>query len=72
MELCATSGRAIITHRLCEARRNPLSYQVDALRALMVTGSVSVNGVGLDFTVVLLVTAGLVALAARLYPNVIQ
>ena len=54
------------------ARLNPLSYQGDALRALMGTGSPSVNGLRLDFAVTLLVTGTLVALAARLYPNVIQ
>ncbi len=54
------------------ARLNPLSYQVDALRTLMVTGSVSVNGLPLDFGVTLLVTAALIALAARLYPRIVQ
>jgi ABC-2 type transport system permease protein len=54
------------------ARLNPLSYLVDALRGLMVVGGASVNGLGLDFSVVLAVTAGLVSLGARLYPNVIH
>jgi ABC-2 type transport system permease protein len=54
------------------ARLNPLSYQVDALRALMVTGETSVNGLGVDFAVTLLVTAALIALAARLYPRIVQ
>jgi len=54
------------------ARLNPLSYQVDALRTMMVTGSVSVNGLPLDFAVTLLVTAALIALAARLYPRIVQ
>lgn len=54
------------------ARCNPLSYQVDGIRTLMVTGNTSVNGLGMDFAVVLLVTAALVALAARLYPNIIR
>ncbi len=54
------------------ARLNPLSYQVDALRTMMVTGSVSVNGLPLDFAVTLLVTGALIALAARLYPRIVQ
>jgi ABC-2 type transport system permease protein len=54
------------------ARLNPLSYQVDALRMMMVTGSVSVNGLPLDFAVTALVTAALIALAARLYPRIVQ
>ncbi len=54
------------------ARINPLSYQVDALRALMVTGGTSVNGLGVDFIVTILVTALLVTIGARLYPNIVQ
>jgi ABC-2 type transport system permease protein len=48
---------------------NPLSYEVDALRALMLAGGQSKFGMGLDFAVLLGVTAALVALAARLYPR---
>ncbi|HEX8995443.1 MAG TPA: ABC transporter permease [Ktedonobacterales bacterium] len=54
------------------ARLNPLSYQVDALRTLMVTGAHSVEGLGVDFTVTLLVTTALILLAARLYPRIVQ
>ena len=54
------------------ARLNPLSYQVDALRTMMVTGSVSITGLPLDFGVTVLVTAALIALAARLYPRIVQ
>ncbi|HLJ80543.1 MAG TPA: ABC transporter permease [Ktedonobacterales bacterium] len=54
------------------ARANPLSYEVDALRTMMVTGSTSVIGLGTDFVVMILVTALLVGLGARLYPRVIQ
>jgi ABC-2 type transport system permease protein len=49
------------------ARINPLTYEVDALRALMLRGGVSVFGIGWDFGVLVLVMAGLVAVAARLY-----
>jgi ABC-2 type transport system permease protein len=52
------------------SRINPLSYEVDALRALMLQGSASVFGVGLDFAVLILATALLVTLGAKLYPRV--
>lgn len=52
------------------ARLNPLTYQVDALRALMVQGGHSVMGLGTDLMVLLAVLGALVVLAARLYPNV--
>ncbi|MBO0764252.1 MAG: ABC transporter permease [Hyphomicrobiaceae bacterium] len=48
---------------------NPLSYEVDALRAFMLAGGESKFGAGLDFAVLLGLTAGLVAVAARLYPR---
>jgi ABC-type Fe3+/spermidine/putrescine transport system ATPase subunit len=54
------------------ARLSPLSYLVDALRGLMVVGGANANPLTLDFLVVLAVTTALVALGARLYPNVIQ
>lgn len=54
------------------ARLNPLSYQVDALRALMVTGEASVNGLGVDYTVTVAITTALILLAARLYPRIVQ
>ena len=47
---------------------NPLTYEVDALRAAMVAQGASAYGLGLDVGVLLAVTAGLVALAGRLYP----
>ena len=54
------------------ARVNPLSYQVDALRALMVTGEASVNGLVVDYGVTILITTALILLAARLYPRIVQ
>jgi ABC-2 type transport system permease protein len=48
---------------------NPLSYEVDALRALMLASGQSRFGMLLDFAVLLAVTAALVALAAKLYPR---
>ena len=53
------------------ARVNPLSYQVDALRALMVHGGQPVFGIGVDAAVLLLYFAGLVLVTAQLYPNVV-
>jgi ABC-2 type transport system permease protein len=53
------------------SRINPLTYEVDALRTLMLAGGVSVYGLGLDFGILLAATAGLVFLGARLYPRVV-
>lgn len=50
---------------------NPLTYEVDALRALMLRGSTSSFGLGLDFTVLLVTTAVMVMIAARLYPRLV-
>ncbi len=50
------------------ARINPLSYQVDLLRTLML-GQASVSGVALDFGVLLAATAALILIGARLYPR---
>jgi ABC-2 type transport system permease protein len=46
---------------------NPLTYEVDALRALMLTGGISDYGLPLDFGVLLAVTAALTAIAAKMY-----
>jgi ABC-2 type transport system permease protein len=54
------------------AKVNPLSYQVDALRVLMVQGGQSIFGLGKDFTVLLLGLVLLVLITARLYPNVVR
>jgi ABC-2 type transport system permease protein len=50
---------------------NPLTYEVDALRLLMITGGTSLYGLPVDLAALLGATAILVALAARLYPTVI-
>jgi ABC-2 type transport system permease protein len=50
---------------------NPLSYQVDALRALMLEGEASGFGLALDFSILTASTLLLIAIAARLYPRVI-
>jgi ABC-2 type transport system permease protein len=46
---------------------NPLTYEVDALRALMLTHGTSDYGLPLDFAVLLATTAALTAVAARMY-----
>ncbi|MDQ3856060.1 MAG: ABC transporter permease [Chloroflexota bacterium] len=54
------------------SRINPLSYQVDALRTLMLPGHPSTFGLWVDFGLLVLVAVGLVALGSRLYPNVVK
>lgn len=53
------------------SRGNPLSYQVDALRALMLAQGVSNFGLGVDFLVMFGVLAVLVAIGARMYPTIV-
>ncbi len=50
---------------------NPLTYEVDALRALMVSGATSAYGIGVDVGILLFATGLLVLIGARLYPNVV-
>ncbi len=52
------------------SRVNPLTYEVDALRALMLEGAVSAYGIGWDILILLLVVAGLTWIASLLYPRV--
>ena len=52
------------------ARGNPLTYEVDALRALMLPGQTSAHGLGLDVLVLVGVTGIFVLIAGRLYPRV--
>lgn len=51
---------------------NPLTYQVDALRAFMIEGAHSDYGLGTDFAVQLAVLALLTALATNRYPTIAQ
>ena len=51
------------------ARVNPLTYEVDAMRALMIHGGASAHGIGADFAVLLLALTVLTMISARLYPN---
>lgn len=51
------------------ARCNPLSCEVDALRAMMLVGGTATTPLELDFLVLLLVTAVLLLIGAQLYPR---
>ncbi len=53
------------------AQVNPLTYAVDALRGLMITGGVSTYGVGFDLLVLFVVMIALVLIGAKLYPRVV-
>jgi ABC-2 type transport system permease protein len=53
------------------SRFNPLTYMVDALRTLILTGSQSTFGLMTDFAVLVLVATVLVWYAARRYPTFI-
>ena len=52
------------------AHSNPLSYEVDALRTMMLAGGTSTTGLGWDFLILFVVTTVLVLISARLYPRV--
>lgn len=54
------------------AHVNPLTYLVDAVRALMVRGGVSVFGLGLDFGVLVAAALLMAAVASRLYENLVR
>ena len=51
---------------------NPLTYMVDALRALMILGGGSVHGYGMDFAVLFGACGVLLAVAVRLYPTLVE
>src|SRR6266700_3461181 len=55
------------------ARGNPLSYEVDALRSMMLANeSINAAGLVIDFAVMFVVMIVLVLIGARLYPRVAQ
>jgi ABC-2 type transport system permease protein len=53
------------------ARFNPLTYQVDAIRSLMVRGGSSASGLPLDWGVMLAILAVLTVIGARLYRGLV-
>jgi len=52
------------------ARINPLSYEVDVLRTLMLGQPVTAT-LALDFAVIIAVAVGLILIGARMYPRVV-
>ena len=50
---------------------NPLTYEVDALRALMLAGGTSAYGIGIDFLILILVSGALIYIASQAYPKVV-
>jgi ABC-2 type transport system permease protein len=54
------------------SRANPLSYEVDGLRALMLLGGQSQFGLGLDLLVLAACIALLTVIATRMYPRLTQ
>ncbi len=55
--------------RVC-AQINPLTYEVDALRAMMLPAAPSVHGLGLDAGVLIAALTALVLVGARVYPRI--
>ena len=54
------------------AQINPLTYLIDALRGLMITGGESVHGYAVDFAVMLAAFVVLLFVAVRLYPTLAE
>ncbi len=54
------------------SRANPLTYEVDALRSLMLQHGVGVYGFWYDFTVLIVSIVILVSIGAKLYPRVVN
>jgi ABC-2 type transport system permease protein len=50
---------------------NPLTYEVDALRALMLARGTSSLGLGLDFSILVVATVIAVVIGAKVYPRVV-
>lgn len=53
------------------ARINPLTYQVDALRSVMIRGAESSMGLGVDFAVMTFALVILLTIAAKVYPTIL-
>lgn len=54
------------------AQVNPLTYLIDALRGLMISGGESMHGYGVDFAVLLAVFGLLLFVAVKLYPTLAE
>ncbi len=51
------------------AQINPLTYEVDALRGMMLVGGTTIHGILTDFVALIVSTIVLVAIGAKLYPT---
>ncbi|MDR3419595.1 MAG: ABC transporter permease [Nevskia sp.] len=54
------------------SRLNPLSYEVDGLRAMMLQGGASTLGLGRDFAALTLASAIVTVIATRMYPRMTE
>lgn len=54
------------------AQANPLTYLIDVLRGLVITGGENIYGYGVDFTAMLSVFAVLLFIAVSLYPTLAE
>ena len=54
------------------AAANPLTYEVDGLRAVMLAGGRSSYGLGHDFAALALLAVLLIAIATRMYPRMTE
>jgi ABC-2 type transport system permease protein len=55
------------------ARGNPLTYVVDGIRMLMLTGAtIDLASLGVDILVLVAITSVLVTICAALYPRIVQ
>ena len=52
------------------AHVNPLTYEVDALRALMLAHGISTFGLAVDFSILVAAVAFMVIIGGQLYPRV--
>ena len=67
--MCPLSHMLELSHI---AHINPLTYVVDGVRALMLSGGSSESGLGTDIVVLLAITLILAVICARLYPRIVQ
>lgn len=54
------------------ASANPLTYEVDGLRAVMLAGGRSLYGIGYDLGALAVATVLMIAIATRIYPRLTQ
>jgi ABC-type multidrug transport system permease subunit len=69
--LASSTPRGALVLGKAISHANPLTYEVDALRALMLAHGTSNLGLGMDFAVLVAVTVTAVILGAQLYPNIV-